>query len=472
MSRPLLAALVTLVLTAAGSAQLPPVQLTVDPAPEPKPALRYSLLPTGRERVGGNAALHYAKAALARPAVDRGAQPELEKKLVGWEQAECDTLPAEEVRAVLKGYATAFRELEHGSRCKACEWDFAPASGPDTINDLVAVIPAYRDLARMLALRVRMELAEKRYEDAVGSIRTGLQFAKHLGEGPTLIQCLVGHAVAAVFVAKAEEFVARPGSPSLYWAVSTLPRPFIDPRPALDGEDELIDRFIPGLADLRKGPVAADKALDAAEAAAKVLAEASGGPDPFAAFGGRVALAGYAALHHDEAKKELAARGWEKKAVDAMPAVQAVFLNTFEAYRELADDHRKWFLVPLPEGFDGLAKAVAKGKKIQKDRKGETLFQAFALLLPATEKVYQAGARTERKLAALRAVEAVRVHAHAAAGLPKALADLKRVPVPDDPLTGQPFVYTVTPEGFTLRSPESEGVPKAVAVSYEVKVRK
>lgn len=472
MTRSPFAALAVMVGASVCCAQLPPIKLTVDPAAEPKPALQFELLPSGRQRVNGNAALHYTKAALARPAVDRDKQPAEDKKLGGWEEADFDKLPVDEVKLFLKGYSAAFRELEYGTRCKSCEWVAATASGPDALNDLLVVIPTYRELARVLALRVRVELAEKRYDDAVGSIRTGLQFAKHLGEGPSLIQALVGHAVAAVFLARADDLIARPGSPNLYWAVSTLPRPFIDPRPALAGEDELIDSFIPGLADLRKGPVTAEKALDVAEAAVKVLAEASGGAGPITAFGGRVALSGYASLHLEEAKKELPARGWEKKQIDAMPAVQAVFLNAFEGYREYADDHRKWFLTPHPDAFEGLPKAVAKLKKVQKDRKGDSLFQALLLLLPAMEKVHQAGARTDRKIATLRAVEAVRIHAAAAAALPKELGDVKKVPVPADPLADKVFGYTVTADGFTLRSPESEHVPKALAVTYEVKVRR
>jgi hypothetical protein len=324
----------------------------------------------------------------------------------------------------------------------------------------------------MLSLRVRVELAERRYANAVVSIRTGLQYGKHVGEGPTLIQMLVGHAVVGVFLKRAEDLSACPAAPSLYWALATLPRPLIDPRPGLDGEDELNESFLPGLAGLRLGPVSAEKALDVAETAVKVYAAGSDEPNPLLAFGGRLAISGHAAVHHEEAKKDLLARGWDTKAVTAMPAVQAVFLSSFESYRELADDHRKWFLTPFPEAFEGLPKTTARLKKAQKDRQGDTLFQTFLMVLPAVEKVHQAGARTERRLAAMRAVEAVRVHAEAAAGLPKELADVKKVPVPLDPLTGKSFVYAVTADGFTLSSPESESVPRALGVSYEVKVRK
>lgn len=472
MTRPPLVALALMVWASAVSAQLPPVQLAVDPAPEPIPALRYNLLPTGRERVSGNAALHYAKAMLARPAVDKAKGPEEEKKLAAWEDADLDKLPVDDVKKHLQGFATSFRELEHGTRCKTCEWSAAPSGGPAALDQTVATQQPLRDLARMLSLRVRVELAERRYEDAIATIRIGLQYGKHVGEGPTLIQMLVGHAVVAVFLKRAEDLSGCPGGPTLYWGLATLPRPLIDPRPGLDGEDELNESFLPGLADLRRGPVTAEKALDVAETTLKVFAAGSDEPNPLMALGGRLAISGHAAVHHEEAKKDLLTRGWDKKTVSVMPAVQVVLLNSFESYRELADDHRKWFLTPFPEAFEGFPKTTAKLKKAQKDRQGDTLFQTFLMVLPAVEKVHQAGARTERRVAAMRAVEAVRIHAEAAAALPKELAELKKVPVPDDPLTGKPFVYAVNPDGFTLRSPESESVPKAVAVSYEVKMRK
>lgn len=465
-------ALALLLVAPIASAQLPPVKLTVDPVAEPKPALRYELLPTARERVSGNAALHYAKAMLARPTVDKAKGPEEEKKLAAWEEADLDKLPVDDMKKHLLGYATALRELEHGTRCKTCEWSAAPASGPAALDQTVATQQPLRELARMLSLRVRVELAEKRYDDAVAGIRTGLQYGKHVGEGPTLIQMLVGHAIVAVFLKRAEDLSACPGASSLYWGLATLPRPLIDPRPGLDGEDELNESFLPGLADLRRGPVTAEKALDVAETALKVFSAASDDPNSILLRGGRVALAPHAFLRHEDAKKDLLARGWAEKTVNAMPRMQVVFLSEFESYRELADDHRKWFLTPFPEAFEGFPKTTAKLKKAQKDRQGDTLFQTFLMVLPAVEKVHQAGARTERRIAVLRAVEAVRVHTEAAAGLPKELTDIKKVPVPLDPLTGKAFEYSVTADGFTLSSPESESVPKALAVVYEVKVRK
>jgi hypothetical protein len=389
-----------------------------------------------------------------------------------WEEAAVDQLPAAEVKAHLARYAASFREVEAGTRCKRCEWASAPASGPDAVAEITGAVQGHREVARFLALRAKLELAEKRFDDAAHTLRVGIQYGKHIAEGPSLIQMLVGLAVTNVFLSMADEFVGQPGAPGLYWAVSALPRPLIDPRPGLDGEDALNESFLPGLAELRKGPVAAERALDVVGTAVNVLAAANEEANPFAAFGTRLGLTGYAALHHADAKKELIARGRAAKDVDAMPAVQAVFLNSFEVYRELADDRRKCFLLPHPEAVEGMAKAAEREKRVRQDRKGDVLVQVFLLVLPAVEKVHGAWARTDRKVAMLRAVEAIRVHADATGKLPRELGEVKKVPVPDDPLTGKPFGYALDGAAAVLTAPPVGTPPqKGLELRYELKLR-
>ena len=54
----------------------------------------------------------------------------------------------------------------------------------------------------------------------------------------------------------------------------------------------------------------------------------------------------------------------------------------------------------------------------------------------------QAAARLDLDLVALRCLEAIRLHAASDSGrLPERLEDITEVPVPHNPLTGQPFRY-------------------------------
>lgn len=464
----LLTPLLLVVLPSFVPAQPPPVRLTVSPAAEPKPALRYDFVPSHRDRVPGNAAHHYLRAVSVQPAKSG----DEDRRLLRWEETPLDKFPAADVRKFLDRFKATCRELEHAGRCKACDWVSAPAEGAEAVVAAVGSEKGYREVARLLALRVRLELAEGRLDDAAATLRTGVQFGRHLAEGPSLIQSLVGMAVVGTFLNRADEFVSHPVAPNLYWALTSLPRPLFDLRPALAGEDALTDGLIPGLADLTRGPVPAEKALDAVETTLTYLASVLD-DRRYPGVGGRLAIAGYAQIGQTAARKQLTARGRDAKSVDAMPAVQAVFLNAYEASRELADDHRKWFLLPHPEGFDGLARATAKAKRLENDPDGDVLTKALLAVLPGVEKAYQSAAKLDRKVALLRAAEAVRMHADTTGRPPTELADVRKVPVPDDPLTGRPFGYAATADGFTLTAPPAGPPPqKGLALRYEVTLRK
>jgi hypothetical protein len=76
------------------------------------------------------------------------------------------------------------------------------------------------------------------------------------------------------------------------------------------------------------------------------------------------------------------------------------------------------------------------------------------LLLPAIHKVAVAFNRLERRITALRIIEAVRMYAAAHEGrLPDKLADITEAPVPKDPGTGQPFQYRRDNKAATLIAP-------------------
>lgn len=461
--------LVLLLFPAFAQAQLPPVKLTVDPAVETRPALRYELLPGARDRVPGDAMLHYLKAKAAKPPLERDPVKLLKESnlVLAWEEAKIDQLPVKEVAEYLRKYRSLFRELEYATRCKQCDWTSAPANPNDAIGAQATEVQSFREFARLLSLRFKLELAEKRTDDALRTIQTGLQMGRHIGEGPSLINILVRLAIDSIFLGRIDTFLERPDAPNLYWALSTLPKPFLDPRPGLDGEDQLNESFFPGLAELRKGPVTAERALELTVAAMKGFRGEPITPG-LADIGIRLEMIARAETHQEEARKELFARGRNQDEVAAMPSVQAVFLNSFERYRDVADDYRKWFLLGGPDATTGVEKIGDRVKKLKADAKNDPITQVFLNVLPAMEKVYYSLARTERRIALLRTVEAIRIHTALTKQLPKELSDIKKVPVPNDPSTDKPFVYSVVDGGFTLTAPE---LKNQISQKYEVALR-
>ncbi len=80
----------------------------------------------------------------------------------------------------------------------------------------------------------------------------------------------------------------------------------------------------------------------------------------------------------------------------------------------------------------------------------------------------KAVAMIEQYIAALRVVEALRMHMATNNGaLPKTLSEIRQVPVPKDPLSGENFVYESDGKTATLRSTmEGRGVTR-----YRIRLR-
>jgi hypothetical protein len=449
--------------------------LVVAPAGAPTPALKYELLPRLRDRTPGNAALDYHRAHMLRPSWPRDPKDskKLDDSLTSWEDAPIDKLPVADVKKYLAGYSQTFRTLDLAAKADRCEWELNSRISVRNIDLMLPEAQIFRELARAQKLRIRVELAENNFDTAVRDLQTGFRLGKDVGEGSTLIQSLVGISITAVFLNEIDQLIQRPNSPNMYWALTTLPRPFIDSRTALEGEARLFDNLFPNAKALEKGPVPAEKA-NAIVADMLTAFATMGDPDNPNGAGAAFGTAAYVTLHGTAARKQLVELGWAAETVEKMPPAQAVALRAITVYRTFTDDQTKCFSLPFPEARTELAKARERADKLTKDT-SDHIIKSFALTLPAVEKVHEAHARTARRIAALRAVEAIRLHAALNEGkLPKTLADVKVVSVPDDPYTLKPFEYAVKDDTFTLSGPPpaDEKPSRSNNFRYEVALKK
>jgi hypothetical protein len=453
------------------------IPLTVSATPAPVPALRYELLPKLRDRTPGNAALEYRRAGLVRPAwpSDPGESRRQNDMLDEWQAMPLDQLPVREVRHFLNAYGPMFKALDQAARSEVCDWQLRRHLSADTFGAVLPEIQTFREMTRFQLIRIRADLAANDFDAAARGLAAGLRLGKDVGEGSTLIQMLVGVAVTSVFIGGTEQWVGRPEAPNLYWALTALPRPFIDPRPALEGEIAFVENTFPGLRELEKGPVSADRANEVLGQVLGTLRRLEGPelPDELAAIG-RLGVVAYAGLHAADATKQLIALGRPAEEVEKMPPAQIVLLRAVAVYRAAFDEQAKCFGLPFHQGQPELDRARERVNQMTKGKDADPLVRMFALTLPAIEKVYFAHGRVDRWLAGLRAVEAVRLHAAASGGKPpKALTDITLVPVPDDPYTGKPFEYAVSGNTFTLTAPPPPGWDPNPAWSfrYEVTVK-
>jgi hypothetical protein len=79
--------------------------------------------------------------------------------------------------------------------------------------------------------------------------------------------------------------------------------------------------------------------------------------------------------------------------------------------------------------------------------------------------------RIDQRIALLRCIEAIRMHAAEHGGQPpETLAAVKIVPLPLDPMTGQPFSYAVKGKEITLQAAPAEKDAKP-SLSYKIQLK-
>jgi hypothetical protein len=417
-------------------------------APAPGRALRYALFPEAMSVVPGNAAPHWVRAGLAAVQATRRVSEK------DWSALEDDVplakLPRDEARKVLDGAATALRLAEQASRYEFCHWEYEPL----TIQSLDLPLPEIqelRTLARLLSLRCRLLLAQRRFDEAASTLQTGLALAHDTGEAPILIQNLVGVAIAQIMLHRVEEWMQMPDAPELYWPLTALPAPFISAAAAIRNEAALLYRSFPKLRTLATEKLSKEQAESVATElmrSLRPLTQDKGPPE----WQMRLGLAVLAARVYPDAKRFLSDRGRTSEEIEAMPALQVTLLYTVEEYDELWDDVFKWIYLPYWQARPGLEEFE---KRIRAAR-SDNLNVFVGLLMPAILKVQTANTRSDRTLATLRCVEAIRADAARHGGRPPAaLKDLTSVPLPTDPVTGKGFdaFYKVEDGGAMLDVP-------------------
>jgi thiol-disulfide isomerase/thioredoxin len=446
----------------------PDKEFAVSAAPAPVPALRVALLPVGPDRAPGDAAPVYRK---AREEAKTRRPQEAFATAREWLRRPLRDFPVGEARALLGRWSEALERIEDGARRRTCEWNYPV---PERSEDHLKIQPtdAYELVGWgvLLALKARVEISEGRSEDALHTIRSGLSFNQHLAAGQFLTHPLVAAAGDQLMLDRVDELITLQGAPNLYWALTALPRPLVDFRPAMEYESRLIERLVPELADLDRPRPAADwsSLLEKIGARMAVIRKSMG-----AVSSGKVAdgppSAGVARLRAGllpEARRFVeklpeASRGRTGRLSDD----QAIVLFIARWYRERWDDVFRAHHLPFPEArpFYAAAAARLRGEKAH-------VLSLLTELTPTVARFHEVEAELERRVAALRAVEAVRLQAAAnGGGMPASLDAVTLVPVPPDPVTGRPFPYET--DGKTATVVREGPAPSRLKVAYRIAPR-
>jgi hypothetical protein len=172
----------------------------------------------------------------------------------------------------------------------------------------------------------------------------------------------------------------------------------------------------------------------------------------------RLALIAITAKAYPEAKRYLLLEGLPTETVETMPRFQVVLLFALAEYNRLFDEMLKWQGLPYWQARPGLEKAM-EGVREEKIRAGELeRIPLAALLIPAVHNVVFATTRIDRKVAALRCIEAIRLYNAGHEGkFPGALTEITEVPIPIDPVTGKDFEYKMEDGKAVLAAPPPAG---------------
>jgi hypothetical protein len=402
-------------------------------------AMHYPLLPDPLDLSPGNAAQLWVTAGLMTQEEQRKLKPDAYRWFFNPKPEEEGTLPAKEAKELLARFAGPLRIADQAARRTYCDWERPPLTFQNMRDDGALIQSQYcRELARFLLLRFRIELSERRFEKAIYSLQTGLAMARQLGNGGTLIEFLVGNALAAIYFSGVEEWMQTTGSPDLYWSLTALPTPFLDLHATCVYELNTLYRSFPALRrlNLRRG----GERLTAAEVD-RAVDELLAGLGDFTGHAGpnfldRAMLTALAAGSLESAKKYLLDRGWTEERLKAAPPLAVVMTYFVGQYDEACSDVLKWLTVPPWQGRDEAVRAANSAIAAAKANGNPLIAQLF----PAIDRCYQAWLRTERLIATLRTAEALRGYAAANGGkAPAKLSDITAVPLPIDPDTGKGF---------------------------------
>ena len=169
----------------------------------------------------GNAAPFYYRALLAympfRAAGSNGkGQKSVDMRLDEWMRMPLDQLPRDEMSRIVNGFS-GYDDLREAASCERCDWDWQLQDlvGIKAVEFRLTEVQESRGLARLLAAKARLEIAERRYSDAVETLGIGYRLAHDVGDTPLLISGLVGVAIGSVLDDQAHAFFAAPKSPNL-----------------------------------------------------------------------------------------------------------------------------------------------------------------------------------------------------------------------------------------------------------------
>jgi hypothetical protein len=438
-----------------------PHPLTLSPSPMPAPAMKYRLMPDALDLQPGNAATLYLVATSRNlignlePWVD-------EAPIDEWLTMPIDKLPRAEAEKYVQRFHNPLHQVELGARRETCHWDMPYRQ--DGFGTLLPYLSDLRMLARVIALKARLQIADGKYAEAAYTLQTGFGLARHLDRWEAfLIQMLVAANVQNMMLEQVEFWVSRPGSPNLTWSLVNLPQPMLNVRGGLEYERAGIGYAIPELKSAAAGKLTAEELR-------RMLVNTHV-EDPHAADVDAIAESIRIATRDTVGAKTylLNEAGYKAAELDAMqpPAILGLYYaSSFERWH---DEAIKWYGLPFPQAATGIAQTIKDFDQFGKSHVENPMLR----VLSAYQKILLSAVNNDRRVDELRCLEAIRAYASAHGGkLPSSLRDVTEAPIPTDPVTGGEFPYSSQGTTARLDAPLPAGGSPKDGRTYELRAGK
>jgi hypothetical protein len=481
MFRSLLAALLVLLLSGLLNADEPqPIELSIHPRAIESPPLKYRLLPPETDLKPGNAVPILLRLPWEQTAWMNKEFPKLHE----WESRPLSAPEWKTSGGVLP--PNFYSEMKRAAFRREAVWEYPLGETASPYMILLPDVQGLRGfLGHGLSARIRYHLTEGELDKAREGILVGLSNSRHLAQTPFFINQLVAAAIERIMLDRMVELIAQKDSPNLYWAVSTLPDSLLSMDRAASLEADLFAMGLPAVNDLDR-PRDAKEWRKMAGQLLQLLEELHEIPTLERPKEGASVVEHLLHTLNAAGKSHLTmlvkhARA-ELPALLQVPKEKVAAMTDEEAcirwyvHERLARDHRTSAVLSLPprEAWPELKRLRGEIASLRQKTGG----QGFDFLEPTS--LYLTTWSLKRKIQSLRVIEAVRHYLSTHDGkLPESLGQIKDIPVPIDPLTDQPFVWTVEGGSATIKAPPlPEGVlepgsaaEKTAALEYRLHVK-
>ena len=285
-------------------------------------------------------------------------------------------------------------------------------------------------------------MARGDFDGSIDTIQTGMSLARHVARGETLVNGFIGIAIAGIMLESVQELIAQPGSPNLYWALSTLPSPLIDLRPGFEAEQYALywtepkwlhPELMHGDEDFWRGEVE------------RLWRYLVGFMDDAKE---KTSLAAHVVRGYPSAKKRLLDRGFKSDEVESMPVAKAIMIDVLHQY----NCNRDAQLAVVQQALLDPTR-IPQLTKVDLHQHPESLPVSMAMGVETySSLITEPVLSTRRKVAILQVIEAIRMHAAETGKLPSRLNDITSVIIPNDPSTNQPFSYELNNDVAVISS--------------------